>query len=202
MAVGKSTFAEALAGALAPLAVEVIATDGFLRPNAELSAEGLLSQKGFPATYDEAAMVGFLADLRAGRAASVPVYSHVSYDRVPGEVRVVDGAAVDVVVLEGVNALQPAVAAGLDLRVYLHADEPLVRSWYVERFLALIVAAETDETSFYRGFVALDDAGRRSMAEAVWEGVNLVNLDDHIHPTRAQADLVLTKVEGHRYSAS
>jgi type I pantothenate kinase len=201
VAVGKSTFAASLASALAPLAVEVVATDGFLRPNAELSAEGLLGQKGFPRTYDEAAMVRFLDDVRAGRRGEVPVYSHVTYDRVPGESRVVDGAAVDVVVLEGVNALQPAVAAALDLRVYLDAAEPLIRSWYVERFLGLIEAAETEEASFYRGFVALDPAGRRSMAEAVWTGVNLVNLTDHIEATRAAADVVVTKVEGHRFGA-
>ena len=199
VAVGKSTFAAALAEALAPLAVEVVATDGFLRPNAELSAEGLLGQKGFPATYDEAAMVAFLDDVRAGRVGAVPVYSHVTYDRVPGEERRVDGSATDVVVLEGVNALQPTVAAALDLRVYLDASEALVRSWYVERFLGLVEAAESDEDSFYRGFVPLDDDGRRSLADSVWVGVNLVNLTEHILATRAAADVVVTKGEGHAF---
>jgi type I pantothenate kinase len=175
----------------------VVATDGFLLPNDELAAAGLLSRKGFPATYDEPAMAAFLADVRAGRAGTVPVYDHASYDRVPGAVQRIDGAAVDVVVLEGVNALQPAVAMHLDLRVYLHAPEPLVRSWYVERFLELIVAAETDDTSFYRGFVALDDAGRRQLADQVWTGINLVNLTDHILATRDHADVVVEKSAGH-----
>jgi type I pantothenate kinase len=197
VAVGKSTFAGHLRDALAPAAVEVVATDGFLLPNDELAAAGLLSQKGFPATYDVAAMAAFLADVRAGRPGAVPVYDHATYDRVPGAVQRIDGSAVDVVVLEGVNALQPAVAEHLDLRVYLHADEPLVRSWYVERFLAQIVAAEADETSFYRGFVALDDAGRRQLAEQVWTGVNLVNLTDHIVATRDHADVVVEKTAGH-----
>lgn len=194
---GKSTFARALHDALAPKAVAVVATDGFLLPNDELAAAGLLSRKGFPATYDEAAMAAFLTDVRSGRAGAVPVYDHATYDRVPGAVQRIDGAAVDVVVLEGVNALQPTVAAHLDLGVYLHAAEPLVRAWYVERFLELIVAAETDESSFYRGFVGLDDAGRRQLADQVWTGVNLVNLTDHILATRDHADVVVEKGAGH-----
>jgi type I pantothenate kinase len=198
VAVGKSTLAEALRTALSPLVVEVVATDGFLRPNDELAASGRLMHKGFPDTYDESAITSFLLDLRAGRAGLVPVYSHETYDRVPGEVRSVEGA--DVVVVEGVNALQPVVAEHLDLRVFVDADEPLVRSWYVDRFLELTVAAEGDESSFYRRFVGLDDDGRRAMATAVWEGVNLPNLTDHILGTRSAADVVLTKVEGHRFS--
>ena len=139
----------------------------------------------------------FIEDLRAGRQASVPVYSHATYDRLPGESTVVTG--VDVVIVEGVNALQPELASGADLTIYLDADEPLVRSWYVERFLEQIVAAESDATSFYRGFAGLDDEGRRAMAESVWEAVNLVNLLEHIEPTRAAAELVLVKGEGHRF---
>lgn len=199
MAVGKSTLAAALAEALSPLRVEVVATDGFLLPNAELSARGLLAQKGFPASYDLAAIGAFVADLRAGRPASVPVYSHATYDRVAGESTVIAAADADVVIVEGVNALQPGLAPALDLAIYLDADEALVRSWYVARFLEQITHAETDQTSFYRGFVALDEHGRRELAEQVWEGVNLVNLVEHIAATKANADLVVVKGEGHRF---
>ena len=196
VAVGKSTLAAALAEALAPARVEVVATDGFLLPNADLAARGLLAQKGFPASYDVEALGRFVDDLRSGRPASVPVYSHATYDRVPGEVTVVED--VDVVIIEGVNALQPELAAALDVAIYLDADERLVRSWYVARFLEQIVLAETDESSFYRGFTGLDEAGRRSLAEQVWEGVNLMNLVEHIEPTRANAHVVAVKGEGHR----
>jgi type I pantothenate kinase len=197
VAVGKSTLAAALVHELAPLRVEVVATDGFLLPNDELGRLGLLMQKGFPATYDAGALAQFLADLRATGRAEAPVYSHATYDRVPGEVRVVEGA--DVVIVEGVNALQPELASNVDLAVYLDADEPHVRRWYVDRFLEQIVLAESDETSFYARFVGLDDAGRRSMATSVWEAVNLVNLTEHIEPTRANAHVVLVKDEGHRF---
>ena len=155
-------------------------------------------QKGFPATYDVDALAQFLVDLRAHGRGEAPVYSHATYDRVPGERRVVEDA--DVVIVEGVNALQPEVAANVDLAVYLDADEPLVRSWFVERFLEQTAAAEADDTSFYRRFVGLDDAGRRAMATSVWEAVNLVNLTEHIDPTRANAHLVLVKGEGHRFA--
>jgi type I pantothenate kinase len=113
-------------------------------------------------------------------------------------VRTVDPSVTDVVLVEGVNALQPALASALDLAVYLDAEEPLVRSWYVARFLEQIVLAETDESSFYRGFTALDGPGRQALAEQVWEGVNLVNLVEHIAPTRAAAHVVVVKGEGHR----
>ena len=197
MAVGKSTLSAALAEQLAPMRVEVVATDGFLLPNDELGRLGLLMQKGFPDTYDVEALAQFLVDLRTTGRAEAPVYSHATYDRVPDERRLVEEA--DVVIVEGVNALQPDVAANVDLAVYLDADEPLVRSWYVDRFLEQTAAAESDESSFYRRFVGLDDAGRRAMAESVWEGVNLVNLTAHIGPTRANAHVVLVKGEGHRF---
>lgn len=195
VAVGKSTLAAALADALRPQEVAVVATDGFLRPNEELAAEGTLMQKGFPATYDRGAIERFLDGLAAGRPGRVPVYSHATYDVVPGGVRVVEGATV--VILEGVNALQPESAARLDLRVYVDADEPAVRAWYVERFLGLVEAAEGDPSSFYRRFLELDDDGRRAMAVAVWEGVNLVNLTDHILPTRDVADVIVRKDADH-----
>jgi type I pantothenate kinase len=151
--------------------------------------------KGVPATFDVVELVGFLRDLRVGRPGRVPVYSHATFDRVPGEVTVVDG--VDVVVVEGVNALQPEVADHLDLRVYVHAEEPHVRAWFVARFLGLVAGAEADPSSFYRRFVDLDDAARREVAESVWVGINLVNLTEHILPTRAAADVVVEKDAAH-----
>jgi type I pantothenate kinase len=198
VAVGKSTLSASLAATLRPLDVAVVATDGFLRPNEELAAEGLLLQKGFPATYDLDLLVAFLTDLRAGRSGRVPVYSHDTFDRVPGAA--VELGDPDVVVVEGVTVLQPEVAAHLDLRVYLDAEEPLVRSWFVERFLGLVAAAEQDEGSFYRRFVGLDPSARRQVADSVWTGINLVNLTEHILPTRAAADVVLVKTTGHAFS--
>lgn len=198
VAVGKSTFAAGLADALAPMRVAVVATDGFLRTNEELAARGLLMQKGFPASYDDGLLTAFLDDLASGRDAVAPAYSHVTYDRAPGAGTSVD-AGHDVVVLEGVNALQPAVARRLDLRVFLDAPEPVIRRWYVDRFLAQIACAEHDDGSFYRRFVALDAEQRAQLAEATWTGINLVNLVEHIDATRAEADVVVAKAADHSF---
>jgi type I pantothenate kinase len=187
---------------------EVVATDGFLLPNAELAARGLSMQKGFPSSYDLALIAAFLEDLRAGRSASVPVYSHAVYDRVPDQVRTVDPGAWDVVVVEGVNALQPEIARHADLTVYLDADEALVRSWFVDRLLEQIRAATDDDGrgagggrqeqgSFYRPFATLTSDAQREFAEGAWTGINLVNLTEHIAATVAEADLVVDKTEGH-----
>lgn len=196
VSVGKSTLAATLVDALAPCSVEVVATDGFLRTNDDLAQRGLLMQKGFPASYDEDLMLAFLADLRAGRNASLPEYSHATYDRIDGSERRVS-ASNDIVILEGVNALQPTTAPLLDLRIYLDADEPAIRGWYVERFLEHVDQAKTNETSFYRRFVDLPSDQQRQIAEGTWVGINLVNLVDHIAATRASADVVLTKAADH-----
>ncbi len=198
VAVGKSTLAAALVDALTPRSVAVVATDGFLRTNADLAERGLLMQKGFPASYDEELLQSFLADLRAGREATIPEYSHTTYDRVEAGGRRVS-AAHDVVVLEGVNVLQPSIAPLLDLRIYLDADEPAIRQWYVDRFLEQVELARADEASFYRRFAELPPEQQRQIAEGTWVGINLVNLVDHIAATRAAADVVLTKAADHSF---
>jgi type I pantothenate kinase len=109
VAVGKSTTARLLqtllaAGPSAPR-VDLVTTDGFLLPNAELEARGLLGRKGFPESYDRRALLRFLAAVKSGQGAvSAPLYDHQTYDIVPGGQQVVDGP--DILVLEGLNVLQ------------------------------------------------------------------------------------------------
>jgi type I pantothenate kinase len=194
VAVGKSTLAAALADglrtALPGTPVEVVATDGFLRPNKDLEATGLNMKKGFPDTYDRAAFHAFLAELAAGRSAATPVYSHVTYDIVPGEMRTVDGAGVTIV--EGLNVLQTAEARALfGLSLYVDADPEHVKGWYFARLHGIIAA---DPQSF---FARLDPAQRDAMFEAAWTYLNLVNLHDHIAPTAAYADVVVRKGGDH-----
>ena len=56
VAVGKSTTARVLQALLSRWPntpkVELVTTDGFLRPNAVLEREGLMERKGFPESYD------------------------------------------------------------------------------------------------------------------------------------------------------
>ena len=111
VAVGKSTTARVLKALLARWPntpkVDLVTTDGFLLPNAELLRLGLMERKGFPESYDTGHLLRFLADIKAGkRNVTAPLYSHLVYDVVPGEETVVDRP--DILIVEGLNVLQPA----------------------------------------------------------------------------------------------
>jgi type I pantothenate kinase len=198
VAVGKSTVAEGLARRLHVLGrrVEIVATDAFLYPNAVLAERGLLMRKGFPETYDFGTMVRVVRELRSGGRAEVAVYSHEAYDIVPGEVQVIEGA--DLVLLEGIVALQPPVVDELDASIYIDAAEADVREWYVARFLTLAEAA--GEGSFYGVFAGMAPDEVRAVAEATWEEINGVNLREHIAPSRTHATFVVLKGRDHSVS--
>ncbi len=187
VAVGKSTAAAAVSELFAPGRVEVVATDGFLQPNAVLVASGILHRKGFPESYDAPAVEGFLDAVHRGHPeVTVPVYSHVTYDVLEERRRI---APPDVLVLEGVNALQ--FSDRLDVAVYLNASEDAMEDWYVARFLEL---CETPPPgSFYAQFDGLDPEALRALASDVWRGVNLVNLREYIRPTLRRAHIVVEK---------
>ena len=171
--------------------VAVVATDGFLLPNAVLVERGILNRKGFPESYDGPAVETFLeAAHRREPAISVPVYSHVTYDLVDERRPIVPS---DVVILEGVNALR--FADHLDVGVYLNAPEAAMEDWYVTRFLRL--CADPPPGSFYAQFADWDDVARGALAADVWHGVNLPNLRDFIAPTRKRADIVVEKRPDH-----
>lgn len=193
VAVGKSTLARALAEGLkaAGFSAQAVATDGFLRPNKDLEAAGLNAKKGFPETFDVPAFHSFLDALAEGRAARMPVYSHVSYDIVPGATRVVDGKGV--VIVEGVNVLHTREARDrFGLKLYVDADPEHIKAWYLTR-LDGIIANEPDSL-----IAQIPDAAyRKTLIEAAWTGINLVNLRDHIAPTMAHADVVVRKAADH-----
>jgi type I pantothenate kinase len=197
VAVGKTAIATHLADRIAThgASVQVISTDAFLLPNSVLAERDLVMRKGFPESYDFGAMLGALAAVQRGEEASIPVYSHATYDVVPGAREPV--AAVDVLILEGVVALQPPVRDVLDLGAYVDAPEELVRGWFVDRFLRLTADARDDPTSFYHGLAAVDDAQVRAIADATWDGINAVNLREHIAPSGATADVVIIKGPDH-----
>ncbi len=147
VAVGKSTIARLLRELMsrwpATPRVELITTDGFLYPNAELARRGLMERKGFPESYDRRALVRFLTDVKSGAPeARAPFYSHMRYDIVPDAHITVRRP--DVVIVEGLNVLQPspspndmAVSELFDFSIYVDADTEHIASWYVDRFLAL-----------------------------------------------------------------
>ena len=197
VAAGKTTLADELAAALGRrgAAVEVVTTDGFLLPNAVLDDHGLLWRKGFPETYDVEALRAFVDALRSGAAdIEIPVYSHDVYDVVPGAHRRVHRC--DVVIIEGVNVLS-VLGGRLDLGLFVAVDEDLLEQWFVDRFRMLCASARDDPASFYRVFIGRSEHEVDALARQVWREVNLVNLRDHIEPSRVYADFVVVKGPDH-----
>ncbi len=195
VAFGKSTLsrqlAEGLATALPDWPVEIVPTDGFLKPNSVLADAGLTYRKGFPETYDAAAFHAFLDALGAGRAAATPVYSHIAYDITPGETRTVAGEGV--IIVEGVNALQtPQARARFGFSIYVDAEPDHAKAWYLAR-LDEIIANEPQSLIAQ----VTDPEQRRGFIEAAWTSINLVNLAEHIAPTAAFADVVVRKGADH-----
>ena len=208
---GKSTTARVLQALLARWSprprVDLVTTDGFLHPNAVLERLGLIQKKGFPASYDLPLLLAFLSDIKAGRRrVRAPVYSHLSWDIVPNQWQEVDQP--DILIVEGVNVLQtgplprdgkavPVVSDFFDFSVYIDAEEPVLRQWYVKRWLTLRDTAFTDPKSYFNRYALLSDEEATATAIAIWERTNLANLEDNILPTRPRATLILKKGADH-----
>ena len=206
VAVGKSTTARILQALLARWPstprVDLLTTDSFLLPNRILEERGLMSRKGFPESYDLRRLVRFMADLKSGLAeVSAPVYSHLTYDLVPGELKVVRQP--DIVIVEGLNVLQSGPGSAVfisdffDFSIYVDAREADVEEWYVERFLTLRETAFRDPSSFFRRFAELSREEAVETARKIWHEINGVNLRENIQPTRDRAWLILEKGADH-----
>ena len=213
VAVGKSTTARVLQELLARWPdtprVELITTDGFLYPNAELERRGIMDRKGFPESYDRRALVRFVAEVKGGKAeVEAPVYSHLVYDIVPDEKIVVRQP--DILIVEGLNVLQPPVSTPgqptrstltvsdfFDFSVYVDARETDIREWYINRFLRLRETAFADPDSYFHRYARLDDDEAVTLATRIWESINLPNLIDNVQPTRGRATAILRKSSNH-----
>ena len=211
VAVGKSTTARILRELLSHWPetprVELVTTDGFLLPNAELERRGLMQRKGFPESYDRRALLRFLTAVKSGAPeVRAPVYSHLVYDIVPGSETVVNRP--DVLIVEGLNVLQPsrvradgtqglAVSDFFDFSVYVDARTEDVRQWYAERFLRLRQTAFSRPESYFHRYAQLSDEEARERARRIWHEINEPNLLENVLPTRSRATLVLSKGADH-----
>jgi type I pantothenate kinase len=211
VAVGKSTTARLLRELLAVWPdhprVSLVTTDGFLLPNAELERRGLLHRKGFPESYDRRALLRFVIDVKSGQEEVLaPVYSHLTYDIVPdAQVRV---RRPDILILEGLNVLQPArprpdgttglaVSDFFDFSVYVDADAEDVRDWYVSRFLSLRDTAFRDPRSYFTRYGKLTTNEAIRQACHLWDTINGPNLATNILPTKGRATVILRKDRDH-----
>jgi type I pantothenate kinase len=211
VAVGKSTTARVLREMLArwPSSphVELVTTDGFLLPNKVLDERGLMARKGFPESYDRRALRSFIADVKSGvPEVTAPVYSHVTYDIVPDEKITVRHP--DVLIVEGLNVLQPAavrtkdspalaVSDYFDASIYVDAAEPDVRQWYIDRFLSLRGTAFSRPDSYFHNYANLSDQEAINRASHIWDTINAPNLERNIAPTRSRATIILRKGPDH-----
>ncbi|MEJ3404411.1 type I pantothenate kinase [Rathayibacter sp. YIM 133350] len=207
VAVGKSTIARLLRELLSRWEntprVELVTTDGFLFDNAELQRRGLMARKGFPESYDRRALLRFVSEVKSGAAeARAPFYSHLSYDIVPNAQITVRQP--DVLIIEGLNVLQPPSAAHrlavsdlFDFSIYVDARTSDIARWYEERFLKLQRGAFSDPKSYFHRYASLTEEQAREQARSIWQSINEPNLVQNIRPTRSRATLVLRKDANH-----
>ena len=211
VAVGKSTTARVLQQMLAHWpehpSVSLVTTDGFLYPNAELERRGLLTRKGFPESYDRKALLKFVMDIKSGKdEVEAPTYSHLVYDVVPDQKVCIQRP--DIVIIEGLNVLQPArigpdgrvglaVSDFFDFSLYVDAATADIRRWYIERFLRLRETAFRNPASYFARYARLSEEDAVAQAKDIWDSINGPNLKQNVQPTRARATLVLRKDSDH-----
>jgi len=207
VAVGKSTVARLLRELMSHWSgtprVELVTTDGFLMPNAELRRRGLMERKGFPESYDRRALLRFLTRVKSGvEEVRAPFYSHLRYDIVSDAQVVVRQP--DVLIVEGLNVLQPpsrgarlAVSDLFDVGIYVDARTSDIARWYEDRFLRLQRGAFADPNSYFHRYATLSESEARAQAGQIWREINEPNLVENILPTRSRATLVLRKDSDH-----
>jgi type I pantothenate kinase len=213
VAVGKSTTARLLQALLTRgpgrPSVDLLTTDGFLYPNSVLEAQGLMTRKGFPESYNQRKLVDALAAIKAGQPeVETPVYSHHTYDIVPGESQVIRHP--EMVIVEGLNVLQVntkdaspnqvVVSDFFDFSIYVDAAEEDIARWFGERLQGLRATALQEPDSFFHHFASMSDDEVAAIARQIWAEINLVNLRENIAPTRGRAHVVLEKSGTHQVS--
>ena len=212
VAVGKSTTARVLRALLARWPdhprVDLVTTDGFLHPNAELERRGIMHRKGFPESFNTSRLLKFLAEVKSGKELTeAPVYSHFHYDIIPDDTLKIERP--DILIVEGLNVLQPArlpkngdavpyVSDFFDFSLYIDADPAVCENWYITRFLRLRETAFRDPDAYFHRYTHLNDHDARARAREIWRTINLKNLTENILPTRRRADLILKKAADHR----
>lgn len=159
-----------------------------------------MHRKGFPESYDRRALLRFVTEVKSGaRSVDAPVYSHISYDIVPGEAHTVEQP--DILIVEGLNVLQTGptlmVSDLFDFSIYVDAKTSDIEEWYVSRFLKMRTTSFADPQSHFHHYASLTDEQATNAARDIWTSINLPNLTENILPTRPRATLVLRKDRDH-----
>jgi type I pantothenate kinase len=211
VAVGKSTTSRILQALLSRWPehrrVDIVTTDGFLFPNKILEERTLMQRKGFPESYDLKRLITFLSDLKAGKPSlQVPVYSHHCYDILPEKYQTISQP--DIVIVEGLNLLQMDpikiqrkgrlfAADFFDFMIYVDAETPIIKKWFLDRFALFRKRAKRDAKAFFHQFSKWPASKAMAFAEKVWKEINERNLNENILPFKHRARLLLVKGKNH-----
>ena len=214
VAVGKSTIARLLRELLARWEdtprVELVTTDGFLFPNAELERRGLMERKGFPESYDRRALLRFVSEVKSGRrrGARAVLLAPRATTSCPTPQIIVRRP--DVLIVEGLNVLQPpapghrlAVSDLFDFTIYVDARTSDIARWYEERFLKLQRGAFIEpaaRTSTATRALTEDEARAAGARDLARRSTSRTCCRTSC-PTRSRASLVLRKSADHTVSS-
>ncbi|PIZ04146.1 MAG: type I pantothenate kinase [Gammaproteobacteria bacterium CG_4_10_14_0_8_um_filter_38_16] len=207
VAVGKSTTSRVLKALLSRWpdhpSVTVVTTDGFLYSNEVLEEQGLMNRKGFPESYDLAALLQFMQEVKSGKnKVKAPVYSHQSYDIIPDEF--VEVNKPDILILEGLNILQTGMAKlgqqpslfvsdFFDFSIFVDAEVDVIKQWYVNRVVKFSQTTFRNPKAHFHYLSKMNPEEVLKFSERVWYEINEVNLFQNILPNRERAQLILKK---------
>lgn len=192
VSVGKSTFAQKLAELL-DVNVSVISTDDFLMPNDVLMAKGIFKQKGFPQTYNMAALTQLIMRFQAGElSAEIPCYAQELADIHPEKKQRITKP--DILIIEGVVALQLEQP---DFKIYLDADVTNIKTWYLARTLEMTARAKNDPKSWRYQYAQMPIESFSQLVMTVWDETNQVNLDQYIEPSSVHANAIVRLDKNH-----
>ena len=208
---GKSTFSKILKESLMKLSekpkVEIITTDGFLFPNSYLEDNHLMEKKGFPESYNNELLFEFLTKIKEGLGVIyAPTYSHKVYDVMPSEKIKIERP--DILIVEGINVLQALnknnniftsnFSDFFNFSIYIDAEKKDLSGWFIDRFLSLRLDALNQKEDYFNRFSSISEKEATSIAEIIWEEINLKNLNENILPSRNNADLIVKKNKEHK----
>ena len=212
---GKTTFSDQILSVLSAmypdLKADIVSTDNFIYPTAVLTQRNIMSQKGFPVSYDYPVILRFLRDFREGRNnIPYPFYSHELYDITDTPKILTD---CNILILEGINVLSDSHAYGsegvdahirdfLDASLFLNASATDLFNWFRKRFMKhLDDARKAPEKSYYAGMLNMTDTEIDSIINHCWYDINYRNYELYIGPSAVHADIVVDKDADHRVTA-
>ncbi|QHG92423.1 type I pantothenate kinase [Coxiella endosymbiont of Amblyomma sculptum] len=209
--VGKSTTSRVLKTLLSRYpdhpSVEIITTDGFLYPNAELTRQGLMSKKGFPESYDMLHFLQILNSIKSGkRKVLIPIYSHLYYDVVPNKYAIIDRP--DIIIFEGLNLLQIFtrksdhssecfVSDFFDFFLVVDAKIEIIKNWYIDRILNFWRGPFKSPNAYFHCLTSYSKKEVVRFAEKIWKETNEANFFKNILPFKYHAQLILEKTDDH-----